>query len=144
MKLLLKRIFKGDKYTIGKLYIDDVYFCDTIEDVVRELPATCPNTPKNLSCACKEKIYGETAIPTGTYKMSMSHSARYGKNMPRLHDVPHFLGILIHSGNTEKDSEGCIIVGENKVKGKVINSRVTFDKLLKKIGNETNLEITIE
>lgn len=65
MLLQLKRIFKGATYTIGRLYIDGKYFCDTLEDKVRELPAYCPNTPKGLNCECPEKVYSKTAIPSG-------------------------------------------------------------------------------
>ena len=68
MLLQLKRIFKGATYTIGHLYIDGKYFCDTLEDQVRELPAYCPNTPKGLNCECPEKVYSKTAIPSGEYK----------------------------------------------------------------------------
>ena len=111
MKLTLNRKFKGQTYTIGDLSIDGKFFCTTIEDAVRELPATCPDTPRGRSCTCKEKVYAKTAIPAGTYKVTLPYSPRYKKKMPYLHDVPHFLGILIHSGNTEVDSAGCIIVG---------------------------------
>ncbi len=143
MKIQVKRIFKGSAYTIGKLYIDGVYFCDTIEDVIRELPATCPNTLRGIACACKEKVYAETAIPAGTYKVTMEYSPRFKRKLPYLHDVPHFLGILIHSGNDQGHSAGCIIVGKNKVKGKVLESQVTLNALLAKIGNQKNLTITI-
>lgn len=104
MKLTLNRKFKGQTYTIGDLSIDGKFFCNTIEDAVRELPATCPDTPRGRSCTCKEKVYAKTAIPAGTYKVTLQYSPRYKKKMPYLHDVPHFLGILIHSGNTEVDS----------------------------------------
>ena len=110
MKLTLNRKFKGQTYTIGDLSIDGKFFCNTIEDAVRELPATCPDTPRGRSCTCKEKVYAKTAIPAGTYKVTLQYSPRYKKKMPYLHDVPHFLGILIHSGNTEVDSAGCIIL----------------------------------
>ncbi|MDR2913411.1 MAG: DUF5675 family protein, partial [Tannerella sp.] len=115
MKLLLKRKFKGETYTIGDLYIDGEFFCNTIEDKVRELPASCPNTPKGISCSCKEKVYAETAIPAGIYKVTLIMSPKFGRILPRLHNVPHFIGILIHSGTTEKSSAGCIIVGKNTV-----------------------------
>ncbi len=142
MKLLLKRKFKGETYTIGDLYIDGKFFCNTIEDKVRELPKTCPNTPKGISCSCKGKVYAETAIPTGTYKVTMEISPKFGRVLPRLHNVPHFIGILIHSGTTEKSSAGCLIVGENSVKGKVLNSKATSDKLNAILAKEK--EITIE
>ena len=143
MELLLKRIYKGNKYTIGKLYIDGEWFCDTIEDVVRNLPKDCPYTPKGRNCKCKEKVYGETAIPAGTYKVILSYSNRFKRILPELLNVPHFLGIRIHRGNTEQDSAGCIILGENKVKGKVINSTPYEIKLVKLLENQKNITITI-
>ncbi len=143
MKLQLKRIFKGGDYTIGKLYVDGVYQCDTIEDVVRELPATCPNTPRGIACACKEKVYAETAIPAGTYRVTMEYSPRFKRKLPYLHEVPHFLGILIHNGTDHQHSAGCIIVGKNKVKGKVLESRATLDALIARIGKEKSIIMQI-
>lgn len=116
MTLLLKRIALRDTYTIGKLYIDGVFVANTIEDKVRDLSK-------------ENKIYGETAIPYGTYKVSWTYSPKFKKYMPLLENVPYFTGIRIHSGNTAKDSLGCIIVGENKQKGMVLNSRATVNKL---------------
>jgi hypothetical protein len=142
MKLLLHRKFKGETYTIGDLSINGEFFCNTIEDRVRLLPESCPNTPKSIPCKCKEKVSSETAIPVGIYKVSMRMSPKFKRFMPYLHDVPHFLGILIHSGNTEGDSAGCIIVGDNTEKGKVLNSRTTSDKLNALLSKEN--EITIE
>lgn len=129
MKLLLKRKFKGETYTIGDLFIDGEFFCNTIEDKVRPLPEICPDTPKGISCKCKEKVYAQTAIPAGTYKVTMEHSPKFGRFLPYLHDVQHFIGILIHSGTTEDSSAGCIIAGKNTVKGKVTDSRAVSDKL---------------
>lgn len=143
MRIYVKRIFKGSSYTIGKLYIDGVFFSDTIEDVVRSLPSVCPDTPKGRACKCKEKVYARTAIPAGTYKVTMEYSPRFKRTLPYLHDVPHFLGILIHSGNTDADSAGCIIVGRNTVKGKVLESRTTLDKLISKIKDEEDITIEI-
>lgn len=143
MKLSLRRKFKGPKYTIGDLSIDGTFFCNTIEDVIRELPDTCPNTSRWIPCKCKEKIYARTAIPTGTYKVTLEYSPKFKRKMPYLHGVPHFLGILIHWGNTEDDSGGCIIVGENSVKGKVINSRATFKKLYALLEKEKDITIEI-
>jgi len=139
--LKLKTIFKGDTYTISKLYIDDVYFCDTIEDVVRSLPFKCPNTSKGLECKCKEKVYSKTAIPGGTYKVILSYSNRFKKILPEVLNVPHFLGIRIHSGNTAEDSAGCIIVGKNTVKGKVTDSIKYLNLLMSKLDKENTLEI---
>lgn len=143
MKLTLKRKYSGSAYTIGDLFIDGVFFCNTIEDVVRHLPATCPNTPKGRNCTCKEKVYAETAIPAGTYKVTMEYSPRFKRRLPLLHDVPHFIGILIHSGNTQRDSAGCIIVGINTVKGKVTGSRATSDKLNTILEKEKEITIQI-
>lgn len=118
----LRTVAQNNKYTIGKLYIDGKYYCDTIEDTVRDLPEKCPYTVKGQACKCKEKVYAKTAIPAGIYEIKMTYSNKFKRVLPLLMDVPHFIGIRIHRGNTEIDSAGCIIIGENKVKGKVINS----------------------
>lgn len=115
MKLLLKRIAQKPDYTIGRLYIDGQYFCDTLEDTVRE-----------------KKIAGKTAIPEGTYEVIVNRSPKFKRDLPRLLNVPNFEGILIHRGNTPNDTSGCILVGENKVKGKVINS-TKYETLLTSI-----------
>ena len=117
MEIVVNRIFKGGKYTIGKLYIDGEYICDTLEDVDRGLTQSM-----SLAEIKKKKVYSQTAIPVGTYDVEVSKSPKFGRNLPRLQDVPGFTGILIHRGNTASDSAGCILVGENKVVGKVINS----------------------
>lgn len=143
MKLLLQRKFKGDKYTIGKLSVNGEFFCDTLEDTVRILPATCPYTVKNSMCKCKEKVYTKTAIPAGVYKVSLEYSPRFKRVLPYIHNVPHFLGILIHAGNTEKDSAGCILVGYNRVKGKVVESRATLERLIDVISTDCNCIIEI-
>lgn len=143
MKLTLRRKFKGTTYTIGDLYINGVFFCNTIEDKVRDLPAICPDTPKWISCRCKEKIYAQTAIPTGTYKVTLEKSPKFKKILPYLHNVPHFLGILIHEGNTERNSAGCIIVGLNTVKGKVLQSREIMTKLMDTLKGQKDIQIDI-
>jgi len=143
MKLTLKRKFLGANYTIGDLFIDDKFFCNTIEDTVRELPLICPNTPKGISCTCPDKVYAETAIPFGTYKVTMKYSPKFKRVLPYLHNVPHFIGILIHSGNDQTASAGCIIVGKNKVKGKVLESRATSDTLNAILSKEKDIIIEI-
>lgn len=143
MKLLLRRKFKGTEYTIGDLLINGVFFCNTLEDTVRELPPACPDTPRGCTCTCSGKVYARTAIPAGTYQITLQHSPRFKRVLPLLHDVPHFLGILIHSGNDQDDSAGCIIVGFNKVKGRVVESRATSDRLNAILGRETEIEIQI-
>lgn len=143
IKLLLKRKFLSEKYTIGDLFINGEFFCNTIEDTVRELPSVCHYTSDGLSCKCKEKIYARTAIPAGEYKITMEYSPKFKRKLPCLHDVPHFLGILIHPGTTEKDSAGCLICGKNTIKGKVTGSRATSDKLNAILFKEKDISITI-
>ncbi len=138
MELVLERIFKGDFYTIGKLYIDGVYQCDTLEDTDRNL-----NQEMSLEDIKKIKVYGKTAIPYGKYKVTLKQqSAKFSKSnkyeqcngyLPRLIDIPAFSGILIHIGNTAEDSNGCILVGQNLIKGKVINSTICFWALYQKL-----------
>lgn len=135
MKLTLKRIALRDSYTIGKLYVNGVYLCNTCEDVVRDL-----NKDGDLNDAGEGKVYGKTAIPYGLYEVTMKvKSPKFSQRpayswcsgyLPRLLNVPYFDGILIHAGNTAEDSAGCILVGENKVKGQVINSMATLKKLV--------------
>lgn len=136
MKLLLKRFaFKND-YTVGKLYIDSKYFCDTIEDKDRGL-----NSSMSVEEIKSKKQYAVTAIPTGTYDITLNvvspkfkSNKKYtfcGGKLPRLLNVKGYDGVLIHIGNTAQDSAGCILVGQNKVVGKVINSTDTFQKLYK-------------
>lgn len=124
MEIVLKRIAKKDSYTIGKLYIDGKYVCDTCEDKDRGL--TDSMTVEEIK---SKKVYGQTAIPTGTYTVSYTMSNRFKKMMPLINDVKGFEGIRIHSGNTAADSLGCIILGENKAVGKVLNSRATCAKV---------------
>lgn len=138
MRLSLRRTAKRDSYTIGRLYIDGVYFCDTIEDKDRGLSDSMSEQEIR-----KRKVYGRTAIPTGTYSVSITYSPRFAKKLPLLENVKGFTGIRIHAGNTADDSSGCIIVGENKRKGMVINSRATLEKLLAELKNQKNTTITI-
>lgn len=135
MKLKLERRYKGATYTIGTLYVDGVRFCDTLEDKDRGLDASMSEA--NIK---HYKVYGKTAIPTGTYKVSMSEvspkfksrswAKKYGGIVPRLIGVKGFSGVLIHPGNTEADTLGCILVGENKVVGQVINSQQTWFRMM--------------
>lgn len=118
-----------EERTLGKLYINREFFCSTIEDKYRDLSK-------------EKKVYGETCIPFGTYKVIINMSPKYGRLMPRLLDVPHFDGILIHSGNTEQDSAGCILVGKRSGQ-KVINSRDTFNRLFARLEKYSNIKIEI-
>ncbi|MDR2025953.1 MAG: DUF5675 family protein [Prevotellaceae bacterium] len=122
----------------GEVSTGEVYFCDTLEDVDRGLTQSMP-----LDEIRKIKIPHETAIPTGVYKVIVNMSPAKKRMLPRLLDVPGFSGILIHRGNTKSDSSGCILVGENKVKGKVINS-TQYEKRLVEILMNTKEEIRIK
>lgn len=137
MKLQLKRIFLGNTYTIGKLFIDGEYFCDTIEDKVIDVDKSGKFDNGEI------KEYGESAIPYGTYKVVITLSPRFKRFLPEILDVPHFTGIRIHRGNTEKDSHGCPIVGQNKVKGMVVNSKTTEIELMKRLKGQTDITIEI-
>lgn len=122
MNILLKRFEFGTNYTVGRLYIDGVYECYTLEDTVREQE----NVPVSTW-----KIAGQTAIPKGTYYVLIDDSRRFGKPMPHVTNVPGFEGIRIHSGNTDADTEGCILVGKNWAGGDFIgSSRLAFDDLM--------------
>lgn len=143
MKIEIKRIAFKDGYTIGRLYLNGEYFCDTLEDKVRNLPKSCPGTSSGGSCSCLEKVYSQTAIPAGSYKVIVNYSPKFKRRLPRLLDVPHFQGILIHRGNTAKDSAGCILVGENKVVGRLINSTPYEQRLVDILKKETNITIKI-
>ena len=140
MRLELRRIAKKPTYTIGRLYINEEYFCDTIEDTDRGL-----NSYMSLEEVKAKKVKGKTAIPTDTYRVKITYSPRFKKDMPLIENVVGFEGIRIHSGNTAEDTEGCIIVGENKVVGKVINSKETYNKLFSiLLQDKNNLRITVK
>lgn len=138
MELLLKRIARKANYTIGRLYIDDILFCDTLEPTDRGLRQ---DLPAEVNRAKKRK--GSTAIPTGRYRLTLDVvSQRFSVKavykpikglLPRLINVPAFDGVLIHIGNTEKDTQGCILVGRNKQVGMVTESKVTFFSLYERL-----------
>lgn len=150
MELLLKRIARRDSYTIGHLYIDGQYFCDTCEDADRGLRQDLP-----LSVNMAKKRRGITAIPTGRYRVTLGvKSKKYstkkqydftGGFIPRLVNVPAFDGILIHIGNTAADSEGCILVGRNTKVGMVLESTKTFRDLYARLKSATGeIYITVK
>lgn len=127
MKLTLKRRFRGDSYTIGTLSIDGQHFCDTLEDTDRDI------NRNGVFDGQERKQPGITAIPNGTYRVIVAISPRFGRELPRLLDVPSFEGVLIHRGNTPQDTAGCILVGENKIKEQVINSTPYEKELTRRI-----------
>lgn len=125
MELKLNRIFLGSSATIGELLVNDKHLCDTLEDRVR---------PEG------EKVYGKTAIPEGTYEVKLTHSPRFKKILPEILNVPNFSGIRIHTGNSSKDTEGCILVGtwDGEKEDWVGNSRIAFDELMTLLEEATN------
>ncbi len=139
MEILVKRLYRKSEYTIGAMYIDGVYFCDTVEDTDRGLTQTM--TSQQIAV---KKVYGKTAIPTGRYRVTLTYSNKFKRVLPLVNDVIGFLGIRMHNGVNADSSLGCIIVGENKIKGGVINSRATMERLVAKLRGQTEIYITIE
>ena len=133
MELRLERKYRNNNYCIDKLYINGKYFSDVLEDPDRGLTDTM-----SLEEIKKIKIKGNTCIPYGTYNITITYSPRFKKNLPLLNNVKGFDGIRIHSGNKPQDTEGCLLPGFNKVKGQVIDSRVTTDKLIAQIQQALN------
>jgi hypothetical protein len=127
MNLYLKRIHKTNKSVIGELSVDGIFECYTLEDVEREV-----------------KIKGVTAIPKGTYKVGISMSNRFKKELPILFNVPNFEGVRIHSGNVAENTEGCILVGETRTLDFIGNSRKALDQLFAKMKLAKEITLTIE
>ena len=133
MELKLIRKYRCNNYCIDKLYINNIYFSDALEDPDRGLTDSM-----SLEEIKKIKIKGNTCIPYGTYNITITYSPRFKKNLPLLNNVKGFDGIRIHSGNKPQDTEGCLLPGFNKVKGQVIDSKVTTNKLIAQIQQALN------
>lgn len=132
LELSLIRTIFNDKRTLGELFADGVKISDTLEDTFRKLPEKCPNTSKYKSCTCSEKVYGATCIPEGRYRVRYLYSPRFKRKYPCLQEVPHFLGILIHSGSNENHTEGCILVGTLARNGEsLVDSFAARDRVCK-------------
>jgi hypothetical protein len=128
MLIEVKRFDFKDTYTVGRMYLNDVYFCYTLEDVVRE----------------GKKVNGQTAIPAGTYDVIVDYSVRFGKPMPHILNVPNFTGVRIHAGNTSKDTEGCILLGHTYAgKDFIGNSRTAYDVFFNKLKEDKKSTIKI-
>lgn len=152
MKLTLERKWPKATYTIGKLYVDGLYECETLEDTDRGL-----NQTDHIEYIRRRKVAGETAIPKGIYVVSMTTtSPKYSAvafywqlckgKMPRLLNVPGFDGILIHPGSSALDTRGCILCGKNSKVGQLTQSKETFKALYKKMkaAADKGEQITIE
>lgn len=127
MLITVKRLYKGENSIIGELSIDGVFECFTLEDLERPV-----------------KIKGETAIPRGTYKVIINQSRRFKRLLPLLLNVPNFEGVRIHPGNTNHDTEGCILVGKTRSKEYIGQSRKAFDKLFKKMQKAKDITLVIQ
>lgn len=132
---LVRTEFK-DAQTVGKLYLNGVYFCDTLEDKNRDL------NKNGIFDGSEKKVYSETCIPFGQYKVIINQSQRFKRLMPRLLNVPHFDGILIHNGVTEKNSAGCILVGSYDGQ-KLVRSKEIFNKLFEIMKYYNDIQINI-
>ena len=126
MVITIKRLYKTDTSVIGELLVNGVWECFTLEDVERPV-----------------KIKGETAIPKGTYRVIINESNRFKRQLPLLLNVPEFEGVRIHSGNSNHDTEGCILVGQTRNKNYIGQSRKAFDKLFKKMQAAKDITLTI-
>ena len=126
MKIEVKRLHRTSNSTIGELTIDGKFECYTLEDVERDV-----------------KIKSETAIAKGTYKVIINQSNRFKRLLPLLINVPNFEGVRIHAGNSNHDTEGCILVGMNRSLDYITKSRKAFDSLFKKMQKANNITITI-
>lgn len=128
MLIEVKRFDFKDTYTTGRMYINNLYFCYTLEDVVRE----------------GKKVNGKTAIPIGTYDVIIDDSTRFGRPMPHILNVPNFTGVRIHAGNTSKDTEGCILLGHTYAgKDFIGNSKSAFDVFFEKLKEAKKATIKI-
>lgn len=135
MEIKVQRVEKNSECSIGKMYINNVYVCDTLEDPDRGLKDSMSETEIK-----SKKIYGNTAIPSGQYSINMntvspsfkdrSWAKPYGGKLPRLQNVKGYEGVLIHVGNTSKDTLGCILVGTKSSNSSISNSTVAFNKLM--------------
>ena len=138
MKLHLQRTERGDRYTMGRLAIDGEPFCDTLEPTDRHLEAATMRP--------EQKVFGQTAIPTGTYPVVLTYSPRFKRTLPLIQDVPHFEGIRIHPGNSAADTAGCILVGRRLHSGRLTDSRQTMRQLMTTLTHrpqEQEISITI-
>lgn len=142
MQLTLERIELTPTYTRGKLYINGAAICDTLEDTVRD------KNKNGVFDNGEQKVYGETAIPYGTYEVKLTNSPKYGTIMPRVMNVNSFDGILMHPGNTTKDTLGCILLGQYSGNGNLVRSRLMFDEVLailkKTVKSGESISLTIK
>jgi hypothetical protein len=139
MNIKIIRTAKKNDYTIGHLYINGDYLCDTLEDKDRGLKQT-----NSFAFIKAKKTFGQTAIPTGIYKVTITYSHKFKKYLPLINDVKGFTGVRIHSGNTANDTEGCILVGRNEYKAMVTHSKETLQELMDIIKGSEDITLLVE
>lgn len=136
MEIIIERAWKKADYTIGRLFVNGERICESLEDTDRGLKSSFTDAAIKAI-----KIAGKTAIPTGTYKVVLSVSPKfknkswamkYGGLVPEIVGVKGYVGIRFHPGANAEQTEGCPLVGENKVKGGLINSQKTYCELMDK------------
>ena len=143
MELKLERKYRSNNYCIDKLYINGKYFSDALEDPDRGLTDSM-----NLEEIKRIKVKGDTCIPYGTYNVTITYSPRFKRNLPLINNVKGFEGIRVHNGNIPQHTEGCVLLGFNKIKGQVINSKDTVNKFINIVqkalnkGEKVTIEIT--
>lgn len=126
LKIVVERKYYKEEYTIGNMFIDGKWFCNTLEDKDRGLSQSL-----SLSQNKKLKVYGKTAIPKGVYDIEIYFWSKYRINVPLLKDVPAFTGILIHNGRDQNNTLGCILVGLNTIRGKLTDGKKYLTELTK-------------
>lgn len=128
MIVTIDRAWKRDGYTISRLYIDDELFCNALEDTDRGL-----YQGMSRADVLSKKVAGATAIPRGTYNVIYTYSPRFKRKLPLVENVTGYEGVRFHAGNTAKDTEGCILCGQNLKKGMVLSSKVWTEKVITKM-----------
>lgn len=158
MKITIERRAKKATYTVGKVYVNGKYFCDSLEDKDRGVTQVMPFIKTNQTStplgywvvgdgSTIEKVYGKTAIPKGTYNACGYYWAKFQCYVVMLNGVSGFTGILMHNGTTAENSEGCILLGKNNIVGRLDGDRIYMDALAARVmaaekkGEEIKVEI---
>lgn len=128
MKIVIERKYKKEGYTIGSLFINGQWICNTLEPRDRGLKQSMSRLEIAIA-----KVYQETAIPEGSYRVKVGLSTKFNARRPYILDVTGFSGIMIHEGNTVRDTKGCILVGKNTVKGRLTESRKCLGEVMSRV-----------
>jgi hypothetical protein len=142
MEITVKRSLYTEKSTIGNMLINGKQFCYTLEDTCRDA-----NRDGDLDDEGETKVFGKTAIPSGKYPVILSYSNRFKRILPEVLNVPGYAGIRIHNGNTSADTEGCLLIGSQKSRDFVGNSRVTleaFMEILNKVKAPEKIQLHLQ